>query len=220
MITWSYRFILYAVLCGSSLCFLRQIIRLINLFPCKHNVYLIVITQINKINEIYWWDFIWCIHSLMHWNDKCTTYFPKGSQKYVLYYYSNYHLEYLYELYGLLVGNDSNTNLIIFFNNNLQRNISLIVFQIALQYLVRPTFALRRPIQSFLFNLQLQTNLQNGILCFIFLCNNFLSCKPCARRTLLLRNMLLHWWQPDTIEVSRWRAFVEASRSETKSEFE
>ena len=139
--------------------FLRQIIRLIILFPCKHNVYLIVITQIKKINEIYWWDFIWCIHSLMHWNDKCTTYFPKGRQKYVLYYSSNYHLEYLYELYGLLVGNDSNTNLIIFFNNNLQRNISLILFQIALQYLVRPTFALRRPIQSFLFNLPLQTNL-------------------------------------------------------------
>ena len=121
LIMWSYRFILfstYAVFCGSSLCFLRQIIRLIILFPCKHNVYLIVITQINKINEIYWWDFIWCIHSLMHWNDKCTTYFPKGSQKYVLYYSSNYHLEYLYELYGLLVGNDSNTNLIIFLNNN------------------------------------------------------------------------------------------------------
>ena len=122
--------------------FLRHIIRLIILFPCKHNVYLIVITQIKKINEIYWWDFIWCIHSLMHWNDKCTAYFPKGSQKYVLYYSLNYHLEYLYELYGLLVGNDSNTNLIIFLNNNLQQNISLILFQIALQYLVRPIFCI------------------------------------------------------------------------------
>ena len=134
--------VLYAVLCGSSLCFLRQIIRLIILFPCKHNVYLIVITQIKKINEIYWWDFIWCIHSLMHWNDKCKTFFPKSSQTYVLYYSSNYHLEYLYELYGLLVGNDSNTNLIIFLNNNLQQNISLILFQIALQYLVRPIFCI------------------------------------------------------------------------------
>ena len=162
LITWSYQFILfytYAVLWGSSFCFLWQIIRLIILFPCKYNVYLIVITQIKMINEIYWWDFIWCIHSLIHWNDKCTAYFPKSSQKYVLYYSSNYHLEYLYELYGLLVGNDSNTNLIIFLNNNLHQNISFILFQIALQYLVRPIFALRRPIQSFLFNLPLQTNL-------------------------------------------------------------